>query len=567
MSMIPPKKSMAERLIDSQNMQLVKDQANKLRSKWRKVVTGDEKKRIRDRLREAEGEPKFVKFFDKVGFTFGVLNMGICQYFLLNRPDLFPNWYAIIMPLILGSRYYYFKGGGFQYFLIDFCYFTILCSMVNLLIARDFPLFFRVCFINCTGPLTLAIPVWRNSFVFHDYDKIVSVYIHILPSMLYYTMRHLHSRIGWEMSTSVCRPDNCSHLQFTDYLTALGVYTLWQILYLLKTEFLDKAKLDSDPDLQTSLRWLAKDTKNAFARWFLRMARRVGIFARDEEYDSRTLKTKLVFVVAQLLFTCVSYVLTPLMYYSGTFHLAYILAIIMCAVFNGASFYIEVFAKRYNSHLAKLEEMDQIARAARSAMTDLNALKETVSVSVSTKGGLPLSPKRKVSSADSFNAPSLGSGVGIAAADNQSEDGAVANGSGDGVEGIAMVSAEELEKRAESISRLTTLLQRTSDSAWLEMKELVRKTDELRTGYTGSLSEDGVLSPLNGEDYVVCGSDGSSSGSPLSQDSVASAAPKPTTDPEVEEGEEVEEEDVSEAEGETSPHGRNRNDSVLSIDR
>eukprot|EP01032_Pedospumella_encystans_P029460 gene29460-33270_t len=67
-----------------------RDQATKLRSKFRKVVTGDEKKRIRDRIRETQDEPRYVKFFDKVAFTVGVLNMGVCQYFLLNRPDLFP---------------------------------------------------------------------------------------------------------------------------------------------------------------------------------------------------------------------------------------------------------------------------------------------------------------------------------------------------------------------------------------------------------------------------------------------------------------------------------------------
>jgi hypothetical protein len=108
----------------------IQDQANLLRSKFRKVVTGDEKKRIRDRIRETQEEPKYVKFFDKVAFTAGVMNMGICQYFLLNRPDVFPLWYALVVPVMLISRYIYFHGAGWQYFMIDFCCRLIACVLV-----------------------------------------------------------------------------------------------------------------------------------------------------------------------------------------------------------------------------------------------------------------------------------------------------------------------------------------------------------------------------------------------------------------------------------------------------
>lgn len=166
-----------------------RDQAARIRSKWRRVVTGDERKRIRDHIKEKEKQPSYIKFFDKVAFTCGVLNILVCQYFLLNTPAFFWLWYSIVMPLLMTSRFYYFRSLGWQYFMIDFCYFTIFLTLMNIFFITESSRFFKVCYLYANGPLMSAILIWRNSLIFHDYDKIVSVYIHLLPSMLYYTLR------------------------------------------------------------------------------------------------------------------------------------------------------------------------------------------------------------------------------------------------------------------------------------------------------------------------------------------------------------------------------------------
>ena len=48
---------------------LFKPQRRVIARKMRKVVTGDEKKRIRDHLHEKKEEPTNTKLFDKVSFT------------------------------------------------------------------------------------------------------------------------------------------------------------------------------------------------------------------------------------------------------------------------------------------------------------------------------------------------------------------------------------------------------------------------------------------------------------------------------------------------------------------
>ena len=68
----------------------IRRSSQKIQAKWRKIVTGNEKKRIRDHLKEAQQQPHYVKLMDKLGFTMGVLNITACQYFLLNIPEYFP---------------------------------------------------------------------------------------------------------------------------------------------------------------------------------------------------------------------------------------------------------------------------------------------------------------------------------------------------------------------------------------------------------------------------------------------------------------------------------------------
>lgn len=345
---------------------LIKRQSGKIRSKWRKAVTGDEKKRIRDALKETQEVPGYVKLVDKVGFTMGVLNICVCQYFFLNKPEYFWLWYAVTISITLISRIYHFYSLYFHYFLFDFCYFVIGCSLLNLFVYPTSSVLFKMGFIYSNGSSCIAILVWRNSFVFHDFDKIASIYVHILPAMFYYCVRWTTMSTS-EDHTCLANP-SCTPIQFSDYVWAILGYVFWQILYLLKTEMIDKEHLDSNPHLLTSLRWLAQDTKNAFCRKVLGAYRKVGAFRPDEDFDSTSMKTKMVFVFSQLIYSTLTFAPTWFLYNYQTLHMIYLVFIFTMSVFNGASFYIEVFSKRYNVRISKMAEMHKIAKEAQAAL-------------------------------------------------------------------------------------------------------------------------------------------------------------------------------------------------------
>jgi hypothetical protein len=321
------------------------------RKKWRKVVTGSEDKRIRDLIKEKKDKPQYVKLLDKIAFTLGVLNIPTCQFFMLNRPQYFWMWYIFIMSLLLVSRFFYFRAIQLQYFLYDFCYFTNILSLVCIFYHPAW--LFRMVFIFTNGPLMFAILVWRNSLVYHDFDKMTSIYIHILPAMLTLVLK-------W----TVYPEGYFGQLSLWDLFVSCGGYLFWQISYYIKTEVMDKDVLDCNPELLTSLRWLAADKKNSTARAVLSLLRRIGVMRADEDYVSSEFKTKLVFMTSQFVYTVLTFIPSFIVYQSHTWHACYACFIFIVSVYNGASFYIDVFSKRYQLRFEKKEDMHQVVMAA-----------------------------------------------------------------------------------------------------------------------------------------------------------------------------------------------------------
>lgn len=328
-----------------------------VKRRLRRYVTGDETKRVRDHLREKSRKPHNAKLLDKISFTIGVLNISICQYFVCSLPRSFWLWYSLVIPVLLYSRMAHFKPKGWHYFLLDFCYFTLFCSFLHLYAFPQSALLFRVFFVYANGPLAWAIVLWRNSFVFHDYDKITSVYIHLLPSILTFTEKWFKDPL----------PDSHPSLATSDYLAATLGYVFWQLGYYLKTEFMDKTKLDLNPNLLTSLRWMSRDEKNFAAKKVLTLCRAVGLFQRKEKYDPTTLKTKAVFMTTQLVYTLLTFVPTYFLYLCRELHAAFICLIMTVSIFYGASYYIEIFAERY--HL-QFQDEQSVRDFAHSAVAD-----------------------------------------------------------------------------------------------------------------------------------------------------------------------------------------------------
>lgn len=255
---------------------------------------------------------------------------------VLRHPEQFWIFFSVATPILLALRYINFRAAKWLYFLIDFCYFANALCFVGLFLFPDSATLFQINFAFANGPLAWAVVAWRNGIVFHSLDKVTSVFIHIFPGLLAFSLR-------WYSPTPV---PPMSLIPVFGY--SILLYCFWQLCYFLKTEYLDREILASDPDLQTSLRWLSMDSKNGMHKLVLRISRRLGILGAAEVFNSDSVKTKIIFMFSQLVFTVLTLIPVPLLYHSFSLHVAFLVAILSITIFNGAGYYIEVFSVQYN---------------------------------------------------------------------------------------------------------------------------------------------------------------------------------------------------------------------------
>lgn len=127
----------------------------------------------------------------------------------------------------------------------------------------------------------------------------------------------------------------------------VGCYVAWQVAYYLRTEVVGAHELRADPEVQTSLRWLARAQKGALHDLTKATMVRLGLMTAEEPFDSETAKTKFAFMGVQLVYTLLTLLPTRLMQNSHTVHAGFLLLWGVAAVWHGGEFYIEVFSRKY----------------------------------------------------------------------------------------------------------------------------------------------------------------------------------------------------------------------------
>jgi len=323
-----------------------KEAQGRAQRKWRKAVTGDPDKRIRDHMKEV---PQ-VKMIDKLSFTFGVLTICGSEWLALRHADWFPIYYYFIMTMLLVWRLITYSKDKYQLFMLDFCYF------VNLSVALQTAFFptdinwFKANYILCMGPLMFAIIVWKNSLVFHSLDKLTSFFLHAFPPLTVHLFRW-----GLIPNPAIEKDDHLAPMEVL--LLPLGLYLVWQLGYWTITEGVLRRQLANDPDLITSIRYLAGDKKNGFRNLCLSLLCSLGLTHPGEDLDPEALKTKITFAATQLVYTLITVIPTPFLYSSYRLSCIYLVLLYGFGTWNGASYYIEVFAERYRLQFARMEDV------------------------------------------------------------------------------------------------------------------------------------------------------------------------------------------------------------------
>lgn len=126
---------------------------------------------------------------DQVSFLVSVLVFGMSAFYLGAFPVSFSRCYIFLACVLLGTRYFVYRSTKQHLFLLDLCY-QVNALWVAHLIFFPRSLFLRRClFALSSGPLMGSIGAFRNSLVFHDLDKMTSLFIHLWPAALAWQSR------------------------------------------------------------------------------------------------------------------------------------------------------------------------------------------------------------------------------------------------------------------------------------------------------------------------------------------------------------------------------------------
>ncbi|KAK8520392.1 hypothetical protein V6N13_031156 [Hibiscus sabdariffa] len=281
------------------------------------------------------------RFINKVTHLLGVLGFGGFCFLLGARPQDIPYVYCVFYVTFVPLRWIYYRFKKWHYYLLDFCYYANTIFLVDLLLYPKNEKLFMICFSFAEGPLAWALIVWRCSLVFSSVDKIISVLIHLLPGIVFFTIR------WWNPATfEAMHPEGTSHRYSWPYVedksylwtwlfvVPLAAYTLWQVLYFLIVNVLRRQRLLRDPEVMTSYRELSKKAQKANNIWW-RLSGLLG--------DQNRL---FMYILLQAIFTVATMALTVPIFLSYEFHAIFQILKVSASVWNGGSFLLEVMPRQ-----------------------------------------------------------------------------------------------------------------------------------------------------------------------------------------------------------------------------
>lgn len=114
-------------------------------------------------------------------FTFGGDWCLVCRWIHIS--------YTVQGLYFLPLRAYQYKKRSWHYFLFDLCYYVTILNFIYMWFFPSNTALFMACYSLSHGSLASAVITWRNSLVFHDTDKVTSLFVHIYAPFTFTVIR------------------------------------------------------------------------------------------------------------------------------------------------------------------------------------------------------------------------------------------------------------------------------------------------------------------------------------------------------------------------------------------
>ncbi|GMP62737.1 hypothetical protein CsSME_00024723 [Camellia sinensis var. sinensis] len=281
------------------------------------------------------------RFINKVTYLCSVLGFGAFCFLLGARPQVIPYVYCVFYVTFVPLRWIYYRFMKWHYYLLDFCYYANTIFLIMLLLFPRNEKLFMICFSFAEGPLAWALIVWRCSLVFSSVDKLVSVLIHLLPGIVFFTIRWwditffeaMHPE-GMAQIASLPYVESKSFLWTWLFFVPLATYSIWQALYFLIVNVLRRQRLLRDPEVMTSYRELSKKAQKANNIWW----HLSGLLGEQNRL--------FMYIMLQALFTVATMALTVPIFLSYRLHIIFQILKVSATVWNGGIFLLEVMPRQ-----------------------------------------------------------------------------------------------------------------------------------------------------------------------------------------------------------------------------
>ncbi|KAH7823843.1 putative membrane transporter [Monocercomonoides exilis] len=287
-----------------------------------------------------------ITWTEKVSFLLSVSLLCLIEYIFLCYSFYLPYFYiCLLLPLILG-RFFYYHSRGWHFYLLDYCYFSNLTFVFFILVYPSSTILWQCCYLSANGPLLAAIITWKNSLVFHDIDRIISVVLHAFPSLVTYSFR-------WHQvsSNQECYSEP---MMFSSFAASMMLYFVWQSAYFIKVIVIDAQYLEEHQNFDFSERWITKRLKPGT---FLHKL--YNIHPQSRLYKG------LMYSLSQFVFTFITQIPCFLFYSSHFFHSVALIAVYLICTWYGGCFYL---ARVVESKQAKLDRKEREEKEAREAL-------------------------------------------------------------------------------------------------------------------------------------------------------------------------------------------------------
>lgn len=323
---------------------------------WRRrVPSADEqldryRKRMRqrvDKLGRQWNDTKAISLREKVSFICGVMNIFISGYLIGGYPQYFHLWYTFQLIYFMPIRFFIYHRRGYHYFLADLCYFVNMLLSLSIWVFPNSKRLLTSTYCLAFGNNAVAIIMWRNSLVFHSFDKVTSLFIHIMPCATLHCLVHLYSsedqRARFPAIWAIRHAAPGSASAYANVFSMLSwstiPYAIWQLSYYFFITVRRREKIAAGRP--TSFTWLRRSYSRT---WIGKLVLSLPSSLQEP-----------AFMMIQYSYAVLTMLPCPLWFNSRFASSFFLIVVFAWSIYNGSTYYIDVFGKRFQKELEAMK--------------------------------------------------------------------------------------------------------------------------------------------------------------------------------------------------------------------